>query len=59
MFSNLSISQKLYAGFGLVLLIILVLVLSALRGFDQVSSSVKSNIHSYEVMNESGSCCAA
>ncbi|EPL06942.1 methyl-accepting chemotaxis transducer [Pseudomonas sp. CF161] len=55
MFSNLSISQKLYAGFGLVLLIILVLVLSALRGFDQVSNSVKSNIHSYEVMNESGS----
>ncbi|SEI19405.1 methyl-accepting chemotaxis protein [Pseudomonas asplenii] len=54
MFSNLSISQKLYAGFGLVLLIIVVLVLSALRGFDQVSSSVKSNIHSYEVLNQSG-----
>ncbi|MCK9818263.1 MAG: methyl-accepting chemotaxis protein [Candidatus Pseudomonas colombiensis] len=54
MFSNLSISQKLYAGFGVVLLIILLLVLAALRGFDQVSSSVKSNIHSYEVLNESG-----
>ena len=54
MFSNLSISQKLYAGFGAVLLIIVGLVLAALRGFDQVSSSVKSNIHSYEVLNESG-----
>ncbi|MBS7561808.1 methyl-accepting chemotaxis protein [Pseudomonas sp. RC4D1] len=53
MFSNLSISQKLYAGFGVVLLILLLLVLAALRGFDQVSSSVKSNIHSYEVLSQS------
>lgn len=54
MFSNLSISKKLYAGFGLILLIIVLLVLSALRGFDQVSSSVKRNIHSYEVLNQAG-----
>ncbi|PNG29929.1 chemotaxis protein [Pseudomonas protegens] len=53
MFSNLSISQKLYAGFGVVLLILLLLVLAALRGFDQISSSVKSNIHSYEVLSQS------
>ncbi|MEN5094712.1 methyl-accepting chemotaxis protein [Pseudomonas protegens] len=53
MFSNLSISQKLYAGFGVVLLILLLLVLAALRGFDQVSSSVKSNIHSYQVLSQS------
>ncbi|MBB1612824.1 chemotaxis protein [Pseudomonas sp. UMC65] len=53
MFSNLSISQKLYAGFGVVLLILLLLVLAALRGFDQVSSSVKSTIHSHEVLNQS------
>nr|WP_092315828.1 methyl-accepting chemotaxis protein [Pseudomonas saponiphila] len=53
MFSNLSISQKLYAGFGVVLLILLLLVLAALRGFDQVSTSVKSNIHSYEVLSQS------
>ncbi|QZI68412.1 methyl-accepting chemotaxis protein [Pseudomonas protegens] len=53
MFSNLSISQKLYAGFGVVLLILVLLVLAALRGFDQVSTSVKSNIHSYEVLSQS------
>ncbi|WP_259764065.1 CHASE3 domain-containing protein, partial [Pseudomonas protegens] len=33
--------------------ILLLLVLAALRGFDQVSSSVKSNIHSYEVLSQS------
>lgn len=53
MFDNFSISKKLYTGFGLVLIIIAVLVLSALRGFDQVSSSVKRNIHSYDVLNRS------
>jgi methyl-accepting chemotaxis protein len=53
MFDNFSISKKLYTSFGLVLIIIAVLVLSALRGFDQVSSSVKRNIHSYDVLNRS------
>ena len=53
MFANLSISQKLYAGFGVVLLIILVLVLSTWRGFEQVDDSVQLNIHTYEVINES------
>lgn len=53
MFANLSISQKLYAGFAVILLIILVLVLSTWRGFDQVDSSVRLNIHTYEVINES------
>lgn len=53
MFDNFSISKKLYTSFGLVLIIIAVLVLSALRGFDQVSSSVKRNIHSYDVLNSS------
>ncbi|WP_312934063.1 methyl-accepting chemotaxis protein [Pseudomonas sp.] len=54
MFSNLSLAKKLYASFGLILLIIVLLVLGALRGFDQVSSSVKRNIHTYEVLNQSG-----
>ncbi|MBJ9975227.1 methyl-accepting chemotaxis protein [Pseudomonas sp. S75] len=54
MLANLSLRKKLYAGFGLILLIILILVLAALRGFDQVSSSVKRNIHSYDVLNQSG-----
>lgn len=53
MFDNFSISKKLYTSFGLVLIIIAVLVLSALRGFDQVSSSVKRNIHSYDVLSSS------
>jgi len=53
MFANLRISQKLYAGFAVILLIILVLVLSTWRGFDQVDSSVRLNIHTYEVINES------
>ncbi|MES2818521.1 MAG: methyl-accepting chemotaxis protein [Pseudomonadota bacterium] len=52
MFGNLSISQKLYTGFGAVLLILLVLVLSTWRGFEQVDTTVKSNIHTYNVIGE-------
>ncbi|SFO79490.1 methyl-accepting chemotaxis protein [Ectopseudomonas composti] len=55
MFANLSMSQKLYAGFGVVLLVIVGLVLSTWRGFDQVDSTVKKNIHTYTVINESAS----
>ncbi|MBG0843341.1 methyl-accepting chemotaxis protein [Ectopseudomonas toyotomiensis] len=58
MFANLNISQKLYAGFGVVLLIILVLVLSTWRGFDQVERSVRLNIHTYDVINESADLLA-
>jgi len=54
MLANLSIAKKLYAGFGIVLAVILVLVMTSLRGFDQVSIAVKSNIHTYDVLNESG-----
>lgn len=53
MLANLNISQKLYAGFGVVLLIIFLLVLSTWRGFDQVDSTVRLNIHTHEVVNES------
>ncbi len=53
MLANLSIAKKLYAGFGIVLAVILVLVMTSLRGFDQVSIAVKSNIHTYDVLNES------
>ncbi|WP_277372509.1 methyl-accepting chemotaxis protein [Pseudomonas sp. AA-38] len=59
MFANLSMSQKLYAGFGVVLLVILVLVLSTWRGFDQVDSTVKRNIHTYTVINESADLLAS
>ncbi|MBU1329580.1 MAG: methyl-accepting chemotaxis protein [Gammaproteobacteria bacterium] len=53
MFANLSISQKLYTGFGVILLILLMLVLSTWRGFDQVDTTVKRNIHTYHVLDES------
>ncbi|MFZ3154209.1 MAG: methyl-accepting chemotaxis protein [Pseudomonas sp.] len=52
MLSNLSISQKLYAGFAVLLAIILLLVLSTWRGFNQVNSAVASNIHTYTVISE-------
>ncbi|WP_350647191.1 methyl-accepting chemotaxis protein [Pseudomonas sp. HY13-MNA-CIBAN-0226] len=54
MLANMSIAKKLYAGFGIVLAVILILVMTSLRGFDQVSIAVKSNIHTYDVLNESG-----
>ncbi len=53
MLANLSIEKKLYAGFGVVLAVIIALVISSSRGFDQVSFAVKSNIHTYEVLSES------
>ena len=59
MFANLSISQKLYAGFGVVLLIILILVSSTWRGFSEVDSTVKRNIHTYDVINESADLLAS
>ncbi|VXB87670.1 Chemotaxis protein [Pseudomonas sp. 8O] len=59
MFANLNISQKLYAGFGVVLLIILLLVLSTWRGFDQVERAVRLNIHTYDVINESSGLLAS
>ena len=59
MFANLSMSQKLYSGFGVVLLVILLLVLSTWRGFDQVDGAVKHNIHTYNVINESADLLAS
>ncbi|PTU04733.1 chemotaxis protein [Pseudomonas sp. HMWF031] len=59
MLANLSIAKKLYAGFGIVLTVIIILVTTSTRGFDQVSVAVKSNIHTYEVLNESGAILAS
>ncbi|MDP9940923.1 methyl-accepting chemotaxis protein [Ectopseudomonas alcaliphila] len=59
MLANLNISQKLYAGFGVVLLIIFVLVLSTWRGFDQVERTVRLNIHTYDVINEAADLLAS
>ncbi|MDG9758066.1 methyl-accepting chemotaxis protein [Pseudomonas sediminis] len=59
MLANLNISQKLYAGFGVVLLIIFVLVLSTWRGFDQVERTVRLNIHTHDVINEASDLLAS
>jgi len=59
MFANLNISQKLYTGFAVILLIILLLVLSTWRGFDQVERAVRLNIHTYDVINESSGLLAS
>ena len=59
MLANLNISQKLYAGFGVVLLIILMLVLSTWRGFDQVERTVRLNIHTYDVISEASDLLAS
>ena len=51
MLSKLSISQKLYLSFFVIVLLIGVLVGSAYRGFEEVESATKSNVHSYQVLS--------
>jgi len=51
MLSNLSITKKLFAGFGAILLILIVLVLTTWRGFGRVGEAVDSNIHTYNVIS--------
>jgi methyl-accepting chemotaxis protein len=51
MLSKLSISQKLYISFFIIVLLIGVLVGSAYRGFEEVESATKSNVHSYQVLS--------
>ncbi|MBA1245156.1 methyl-accepting chemotaxis protein [Pseudomonas japonica] len=50
MLSKLSITQKLSAGFGVIILIIVVLVVVARQGFSQVNDNVDWTIHTYQVM---------
>ncbi|KTT21685.1 chemotaxis protein [Pseudomonas oryzihabitans] len=51
MLSNLSISKKLLAGFGLIIAIICLLVLVARHGFSKVDESVNWNIHTYQTLD--------
>ncbi|WP_409438727.1 hypothetical protein [Pseudomonas sp.] len=51
MLSNLSITKKLGAGFGLIIAIICILVYVARHGFSEVDHSVSWNIHTYEVLD--------
>ncbi|MET4712611.1 MULTISPECIES: methyl-accepting chemotaxis protein [Pseudomonas] len=51
MFSKLSISQKLYASFTAVVVLIGLLVGSAYRGFETVEDATNSNVHTYEVLS--------
>ncbi|MDQ7984651.1 methyl-accepting chemotaxis protein [Pseudomonas sp. G34] len=52
MFNKLSISQKLYLSFAIIVVIIAILVVSAYRGFDAVQSATNSNIHTYKVLGD-------
>ncbi|WP_338509886.1 methyl-accepting chemotaxis protein [Pseudomonas poae] len=51
MFSKLSISQKLYASFTAVVVLIGLLVGSAYIGFETVEDATNSNVHTYEVIS--------
>ncbi|WWF44286.1 methyl-accepting chemotaxis protein [Pseudomonas trivialis] len=51
MFSKLSISQKLYASFTAVVVLIGLLVGSAYKGFETVEDATNSNVHTYEVLS--------
>ncbi|MBC7685125.1 MAG: CHASE3 domain-containing protein [Bdellovibrionales bacterium] len=52
MFSNLSIKSKLFAGFGAVLAIILVLLLLAYNNFNKLSAASDWDRHTLEVLAE-------
>lgn len=52
MFNKLSISQKLYLSFAIIVAIIAVLVVSAYRGLEAVQEATQSNIHTYQVLGD-------
>lgn len=49
----LTIAQKLYIGFGIILLILLVLLVNVGQSFSRVKSTVSMTDHTYQVMLES------
>ncbi|AHG41080.1 chemotaxis protein [Pseudomonas syringae CC1557] len=55
MFDKLSISQKLYFSFTVIVLFIAALVASSYRGFGQVEDATDYNLHSYQVIRASQS----
>lgn len=52
MLKKLSISQKLYLSFAVIVALIFVLVLSAYRGFVKVETTLAANTHSYQVLRQ-------
>ena len=54
MLSHLTITQKLSAGFALIIAIIVVLVGIARYGFQRVDETVDWNIHTYQVIDQAG-----
>ncbi|GAC1036199.1 methyl-accepting chemotaxis protein [Pseudomonas sp. No.117] len=59
MLHHLTVSKKLNLGFGAILLIILALIITASRGFSEVNSAVRQNIHSYEVLQDADAALLA
>ncbi|RMP28585.1 Histidine kinase [Pseudomonas coronafaciens pv. atropurpurea] len=55
MFDKLSISQKLYFSFTVIVVFIAALVASSYRGFGQVEDATDYNVHSYKVLAASQS----
>ncbi len=53
MYSKLSISQKLYLSFAIIVVLLGILIISAYRGFGQVDNAINSNVHSYQVLTQS------
>ncbi|MEQ9724459.1 methyl-accepting chemotaxis protein [Pseudomonas sp. WHRI 8822A] len=51
MLGKLSIAKKMGAGFGLIILIMMILVAVARNGFDKIEQSVAWNIHTYQVID--------
>ncbi|WP_273805874.1 MULTISPECIES: methyl-accepting chemotaxis protein [unclassified Pseudomonas] len=52
MFAKLSISQKIYAGFALMVAIIAVIIGASYRGFSAMREASDWNVHTYEVLNQ-------
>ncbi len=55
MFNKLSISQKLYLSFTVVVVVIGMLVGSAYKGFEAVEDATNSNVHTYKVIRSAQS----
>ena len=52
MFAKLSISQKIYAGFALMVAIIATIIGASYRGFSAMREASDWNVHTYEVLNQ-------
>jgi CHASE3 domain sensor protein len=52
---NFKIGQKMFLGFGIVTLLMLVVLLYSYSNFSKLSVAVDTNIHTYNVIRESDS----